>query len=48
MTMRNLYLRSLHFYRMLLRLNVGDVSIRVNLGELCAKEKDLRSIVNPQ
>ena len=36
------------FYRMLLRLNVGAVNRRVNLGELCAKEKDLRGIVDPQ
>ena len=44
----HLYLLSLHFYRMLLRLDVRAVSIRVNLGELCTKKKNLRGIVDPQ
>jgi hypothetical protein len=45
---RHLYLLSLHFYGMLLRLKVGAVSIRLDLGELCAKEKNLGGIVDPQ
>src|SRR5271165_3691141 len=36
------------FYRMLLRFNAGAVSVRINLSKLCAKEKDLRCIVDPQ
>ena len=39
---------SLDFYRMLLRLSMGIVRIRVHLSELCAKEKNLRGVVDPQ
>jgi hypothetical protein len=38
----------LDFYRMFLWFNAGAIGVRVYLGELCAKEKDLGGIVNPQ
>jgi len=44
----HLSLHSLDFYRMLFRSKDAAVSVRVNLGELRAKEKDLRGIVDPQ
>jgi hypothetical protein len=42
------FLRYLYFYRMLHRLNMSAISVRINLSELCAEEKDLRGIVDPQ
>jgi len=42
------FLRYLYFYRILLRLNAGAVSVRVNLSKLCAKEKNLRGVIDPQ
>ncbi len=43
-----LSLRSLDFHRMLFRLDECAIGIRVNLGELCPEESDLRGVVDPQ
>jgi hypothetical protein len=42
------FFRYLYFYCMLLWFNTGAISVRVHLSKLCAKEKDLRGVINPQ
>src|ERR1700722_9235495 len=42
------FLRDHYFHCMLLRFDTGAVSVCVNLGKLCPKEKNLRGIVDPQ
>ena len=42
------FFRYLYFYCMLLWFNTGAISVRVHLSKLCAKEKDLRSVINTE